>query len=123
MREVAKVVERALIQSGGKRLSLDDMALRSRAKRPDGEPAVVDGSQPPLQEAAQSSAPFRQAHLRLDDVKASYIRQVMEMTGGKIEGKNGAAAILGMNPGTLRHRMQKLNISFGRGKKTAEKRD
>ncbi len=123
VREVAKVVERALIQSGGKRLSLDDMALRSRAKRPDGEPAVVDGSQPPLQEAAQSSAPFRQAHLRLDDVRASYIRQVMEMTGGKIEGKNGAAAILGMNPGTLRHRMQKLNISFGRGKKTAEKRD
>ena len=53
VREVAKVVERALIQSGGKRLSLDDMALRSRAKRPDGEPAVVDGSQPPLQEAAQ----------------------------------------------------------------------
>ena len=123
VREVAKVVERALIQSGGKRLSLDDMALRSRAKRPDGEPAVVDGSQPPLRGAAQSSAPFRQAHLRLDEVEASHIRQVMEMTGGKIEGKNGAAAILGMNPGTLRHRMQKLNISFGRGKKTAEKRD
>jgi transcriptional regulator with GAF, ATPase, and Fis domain len=47
----------------------------------------------------------------------------MEMTGGKIEGKNGAAAVLGMNPATLRYRMQKLDISFGRGKKTAEKRD
>jgi transcriptional regulator with GAF, ATPase, and Fis domain len=43
------------------------------------------------------------------------------MTGGKIEGKNGAATVLGMNPATLRYRMQKLGISFGRGKGAAEK--
>ena len=61
----------------------------------------------------------RPTHLKLDDVEARHIRHVLEMTGGKIEGKNGAAAVLGMNPATLRYRMQKLGISFGRGKKKA----
>jgi transcriptional regulator with GAF, ATPase, and Fis domain len=123
VRELANVVERALIQSGGKRLTFEDMALPSRAKLSDGKIAALDEGQSPLQGAPQDSAPSRQAHLKLDEVEARHIRQVMEMTGGKIEGKNGAAAVLGMNPATLRYRMQKLDISFGRGKKTAEKRD
>jgi transcriptional regulator with GAF, ATPase, and Fis domain len=40
----------------------------------------------------------------------------MEATGGRIEGKKGAAVLLGMNPATLRYRMQKLGIPFGRTK-------
>jgi DNA-binding protein Fis len=31
-----------------------------------------------------------------------------------VEGKEGAAELLGVNPGTLRHRMRKLKIPFGR---------
>jgi hypothetical protein len=39
------------------------------------------------------------------------------MTGGSIEGKKGAAMLLGMNPGMLWHRMKKLEVPFGRASK------
>jgi DNA-binding protein Fis len=35
---------------------------------------------------------------------------VLQETGGRIEGKNGAALLLGLNPSTLRARMRKLAI-------------
>jgi transcriptional regulator with GAF, ATPase, and Fis domain len=43
---------------------------------------------------------------------AGHIRTALEMTGGKVKG--GAAELLGVNPGTLRHHMRKLGIAFGR---------
>jgi transcriptional regulator with GAF, ATPase, and Fis domain len=36
------------------------------------------------------------------------------MTNGKIYGPHGAAELLEINPNTLRSRMKKLNIPFGR---------
>jgi len=39
---------------------------------------------------------------------------VLHMTGGRIEGGQGAADLLGINPRTLRSRMEKLGIPFGR---------
>jgi DNA-binding protein Fis len=39
---------------------------------------------------------------------------VLKVTNGRVEGKEGAAELLGINPGTLRHRMRKLQIPFGR---------
>jgi len=53
--------------------------------------------------------------LTLGEVNASHIRKVLNMTNGKVGGKNGAAELLGLNPSTLRHKMRKLNIPFGRG--------
>jgi transcriptional regulator with GAF, ATPase, and Fis domain len=44
----------------------------------------------------------------------AHIQAVLEMTGGKVQGKKGAAALLGINPSTLRNRMKKLNIPYGR---------
>jgi transcriptional regulator with GAF, ATPase, and Fis domain len=41
----------------------------------------------------------------------------MKATNGKIQGKAGAAAILNIHPSTLRSRMDKLGISYGRGEK------
>ena len=93
VREVANVVERALIQSNGKVLTFDD----------------ITG---PLRQVVETpSGPFK-----LEEMEAQHIRQVMKIANGKIEGKNGAAEILGINPATLRHRMRKLGIPFGRGK-------
>jgi DNA-binding protein Fis len=43
----------------------------------------------------------------------------MELAGGKVEGASGAAATLGINPGTLRSRMRKLGIPFGKALKGA----
>lgn len=52
--------------------------------------------------------------IRLDDVIINHIENVLDKTNGKIDGKNGAAKILDLNPSTLRGKMRKLDISFGR---------
>jgi transcriptional regulator with GAF, ATPase, and Fis domain len=52
--------------------------------------------------------------MNLNLAMARHIRRTLEMTGGKVEGREGAAELLGINPGTLRHRMRKLGIPFGR---------
>jgi transcriptional regulator with GAF, ATPase, and Fis domain len=50
----------------------------------------------------------------LDQVTADHIRRVLKITKGRVEGEKGASDLLGINPGTLRGRMRKLGISFGR---------
>ena len=52
--------------------------------------------------------------LNLDMAVSRHIRRVLEMTGGRVEGQSGAAELLGVHPGTLRHRMRQLGIPFGR---------
>jgi len=52
----------------------------------------------------------------LDEVISRHIRRVLSKTKGKINGSDGAAAFLGINPSTLRNRMNKLGIPYGRGK-------
>jgi DNA-binding NtrC family response regulator len=50
----------------------------------------------------------------LDEVISRHIRQVLSRTKGKVNGPDGAAAFLGINPSTLRNRMKKLGIVYGR---------
>jgi transcriptional regulator with GAF, ATPase, and Fis domain len=45
---------------------------------------------------------------------ANHIQKALDQANGRVEGKNAAASMLGINPGTLRGRMKKLKISFGR---------
>jgi hypothetical protein len=52
--------------------------------------------------------------LKLDDVIAKHIRSVLRMTKGKVHGPGGAAEIMDLNPSTLRNRMNKLGIPYGR---------
>jgi transcriptional regulator with GAF, ATPase, and Fis domain len=47
----------------------------------------------------------------LEEVEREHIIHVLDARGWKIEGPNGAAQILGMNPSTLRTRMAKLRIA------------
>ena len=58
--------------------------------------------------------PVETIPLALDDVVASHIRKVLRISKGKVHGPGGAAALLGVNPSTLRARMQKLGIPYGR---------
>ncbi|HVN25243.1 MAG TPA: sigma 54-interacting transcriptional regulator [Syntrophorhabdales bacterium] len=96
VREVANVVERALIQSDGKPLTFTDLI--------------------PSQTTAEPGRSEQSSSLRLEEMEALHIRRVLEMTHGRIEGKNGAALLLGVNPSTLRARMRRLHIPFGRKK-------
>ncbi len=46
----------------------------------------------------------------LAEAEKEHISEVVEMTNGLIEGKGGAAEVLGMPPSTLRNRMKKLGM-------------
>src|ERR1039457_366006 len=46
----------------------------------------------------------------LSDLEHDHILQVLQKTGWRIEGNNGAAVLLGLNPSTLRARMRKYGI-------------
>ena len=48
--------------------------------------------------------------MRLMELEQDHIIHVLEKTGWRIEGKSGAAALLGLNPSTLRGRMRKHGI-------------
>ena len=46
----------------------------------------------------------------MKEIERQHVLQVLSETSGRIEGKKGAAMILGINPSTLRARMRKLGI-------------
>jgi transcriptional regulator with GAF, ATPase, and Fis domain len=46
----------------------------------------------------------------LVELEHDHILQVLRKTGWRIEGKNGAAILLGLNASTLRARMRKYGI-------------
>ena len=52
--------------------------------------------------------------LLLDEVISKHIKAVLKMANGKVNGEKGAAKLLGMNASTLRHKMRKMGIPFGR---------
>jgi transcriptional regulator with GAF, ATPase, and Fis domain len=97
VRELENAVERAIILAWGDDLVFPDITVRGsgsrqyRGQKLDSEP------------------------LRLCEVEAAHIRMVLDKCGGRVTGKGGAAELLGVNSGTLRHRMRKLGILFGRG--------
>ena len=48
------------------------------------------------------------------DAERGHVRDVLEMTGWRVRGKNGAAEILGLKPTTLDSMMVRLGIAPGR---------
>ena len=59
----------------------------------------------------------------LDRAMMKHIQKGLIMAKGKVEGKGGAAELLEINPRTLRHRMKKLGIPFGRKVKRKNQTD
>jgi formate hydrogenlyase transcriptional activator len=47
---------------------------------------------------------------RLSAMQRQHISGVLALTGGRIEGSHGAAALLGLKPSTLRTRIERLGI-------------
>jgi DNA-binding protein Fis len=52
--------------------------------------------------------------LNLDEANAVHITEVLKLAKGKIDGPGGAAELLGINPSTLRSRLDKLGIGYRR---------
>jgi formate hydrogenlyase transcriptional activator len=57
----------------------------------------------------------------LADAERDHILFVLESTGGRIKGPQGAAAVLGLNPATLYSRMKKLGIRPSRQTETGRR--
>jgi formate hydrogenlyase transcriptional activator len=57
-----------------------------------------------------SSYPLSSGMRTLKETDQSQIHKILSETRWRIKGKDGAAAILGLNPSTLRARMHKLGI-------------
>ena len=77
------------------------------------ERAVILCSGPALQLADKlevSSLPFSSTVKTLEEMERNQILRTLSETRWRIEGKDGAASILGLNPSTLRARMHKLRI-------------
>jgi transcriptional regulator with GAF, ATPase, and Fis domain len=77
------------------------------------ERAAILCSGPVLQLADKldiSSLPLSSAVRTLEETERNQILKIFSETEWRIEGKDGAAAILGLHPSTLRARMHKLGI-------------
>jgi transcriptional regulator with GAF, ATPase, and Fis domain len=87
VRELQNVIEQAVLVSEGAHLRL-------------AEAGKLDAGFPSVDGARKS----------LEDVERGHILEVLDSTDWKLEGRDGAAAVLGLKPSTLRSRMQKLDI-------------
>ncbi|MGO8751143.1 MAG: sigma-54 interaction domain-containing protein [Thermoguttaceae bacterium] len=106
IRELAAVIDRAAILGDGKRLEVAQ-ALGATVK-----PATALPAAGAVEAAA---APQRPAEvLSLDDAMRRHIESVLTITNGRIEGRRGTAALLKINPHTLRARMRKLKIDWAK---------
>ncbi len=97
VRELQNVIERAAVISTGRILQLPEgwaSSLRAVEKEVEPRPVVQVSSQ----------------ETTLEELERRHILQVLSQTRWRVEGPKGAATILGLNPSTLRSRMQKLGI-------------
>lgn len=100
VRELENIVERTIIRNmvGSSSNALDFSTLHSRSSN--------------TQKLVQFNNP--KESILLDEVTRHHILEVLKMAEGKVKGKDGAAYLLGVNPSTLRNKMRKLKIPYGR---------
>jgi transcriptional regulator with GAF, ATPase, and Fis domain len=91
IRELENVIQRALILSPDGVISLNDISL-SAAK-----------------------APTATVGTTLEEIERNHIQRMLNTTLWRIEGRRGAAELLGLKPSTLRSRLRKLGIRRGAG--------
>ena len=103
VRELAAVIERAVILGQGKRVE-----LAAAIGAGDTRPSKLGSSAGPVDGAEDGRLPT------LDEVVVQHVERVLARTGGRIEGRGGAADVLGVNPHTLRARMRKLGVDWSR---------
>jgi len=89
IRELENVIQRAIILSSDGMISINDISLSSA------KPATAS------------------VGTTLEEIERSHIQRMLSTTLWRIEGKRGAAELLGLKPSTLRSRLRKLGIRRG----------
>ncbi len=101
IRELENAIERELIRCQAE----NDNVLSFQAYEMS-TPGPQNDNLPKVEKAQPQTA--------LTEVIRAHILGTLEKTGGKIQGNNGAAKLLGLHPSTLRNKLRKLDIPFGR---------
>jgi transcriptional regulator with GAF, ATPase, and Fis domain len=99
VRELVNQIERALISTINGTLSFDHLFQEHQDH-------VDNNKGPDLNELNNDEL------LKLDVVNSLHIQKILKLTHGRIHGPKGAASILGINPLTLRSRMDRLGIPY-----------
>jgi transcriptional regulator with GAF, ATPase, and Fis domain len=100
IRELENMIERALIQSRGEK---DIRELRFE------NPWLTSGVN-----RANEEDDTKETFLSLDEIDRYHIQKALKFTKGRVHGPNGAAQLLHVNSSTLRAKMTKLGVSYGR---------
>ena len=95
IRELENAVERSMIINFGDLLSFDGM---------DQAPKLNTGYSVDKKKEIQT----------LNTIMTDHIKSVLKLCNGRVEGPKGAAKILDIHPSTLRKKMQRMNIPFGK---------
>jgi transcriptional regulator with GAF, ATPase, and Fis domain len=119
VREFGAVIDRAVLLGAGRRLALresfESLQQDDSAFVPPPLPELP--SDVKLQSGAkepESHAASDKSFLSLDDAVRQHIEAALTLTHGTIEGSRGAAALLAINPHTLRAKMRKLGIDWSK---------
>ena len=89
IRELENVIQRAIILSSDGLISINDISLSSA------KPATAS------------------VGTTLEEIERNHIQRMLSTTLWRIEGRRGAAELLGLKPSTLRSRLRKLGIRRG----------
>ncbi len=93
IRELQHVVERACVLARGRVVDIGASLLATAAATAPHTGGTTGG------------------FVTLEEHERAYLRRVLEATGGRIEGRRGAARILDVHPSTLRSRLQRLGLA------------
>ena len=104
IRELGAVIDRAAILGNGQSLALTTALGFSGPRSIRDENTGADGSDP-LRATPRTVA-------SLDEAMRRHIEAALRATHGRVEGSQGAARLLKINPHTLRARMRKLRIDW-----------
>jgi transcriptional regulator with GAF, ATPase, and Fis domain len=107
VRELGAVMDRAVILGNGHRLEVGK-ALGAADRPAVSSPARVVNSRVDLAGLPEGDI------ATLDAAMKRHIELALAKTRGRVEGPHGTAALLGINPHTLRARMRKLKIDWAR---------
>ncbi len=106
IRELEGVIERALISSGDRTVLELSAPLRTAEATKTTKTTKTTASRPEV----ATAMPIRKSS-SLSDAERSHIVDVLEKTGWRIEGPEGASAMLGLAASTLRSMMKRLGIT------------
>lgn len=104
IRELAAVIDRAVILGNGESLDIEASLGLNEDK--------LNFKHSNRNESTQTIQKIDEKKLYLDIHIKEHIQHILKITKGRIEGPYGAAKVLNVNPHTLRAKMKKLNIDW-----------